>query len=323
MKTDVTFPSNDLAVAGILFTPDERIDARLPAIVISHPGGGVKEQSPSVYAERLTREGFAALVFDAAYQGESEGEPRGLENPFQRAEDIKSAVTHLTTRDDIDPDRIGALGICASGGYVPYAAQTDHRVKAVATVSAGDMGSVIREGLGRAQDPAVLTALLDRAAAARTAEARGEAPETVAWIPDDAEDMPATGTRQFRETYEFYRTPRGYHPRAVQGWVLRSADQLAQYDSYAMIRLIAPPPLADDRGFRGGDRVLQPGSDRTGGRTQGTVRHRRRHAHRPVRQGRTRHSCRRQAHRLLRQAPGRMTSRHRDARARTGRQGER
>ncbi|AZM79259.1 alpha/beta hydrolase [Streptomyces sp. NPDC005395] len=243
MKTDVTFPSNDLAVAGILFTPDERIDARLPAIVISHPGGGVKEQSPSVYAERLTREGFAALVFDAAYQGESEGEPRGLENPFQRAEDIKSAVTHLTTRDDIDPDRIGALGICASGGYVPYAAQTDHRVKAVATVSAGDMGSVIREGLGRAQDPAVLTALLDRAAAARTAEARGEAPETVAWIPDDAEDMPATGTRQFRETYEFYRTPRGYHPRAVQGWVLRSADQLAQYDSYAMIRLIAPRPL--------------------------------------------------------------------------------
>lgn len=203
----------------------------------------MKEQSPSVYAERLTREGFAALVFDAAYQGESEGEPRGLENPFQRAEDIKSAVTHLTTRDDIDPDRIGALGICASGGYVPYAAQTDHRVKAVATVSAGDMGSVIREGLGRAQDPAVLTALLDRAAAARTAEARGEAPETVAWIPDDAEDMPATGTRQFRETYEFYRTPRGYHPRAVQGWVLRSADQLAQYDSYAMIRLIAPRPL--------------------------------------------------------------------------------
>ncbi|MFJ9584048.1 alpha/beta hydrolase [Streptomyces acidicola] len=243
MKTSVTFPSSDLALAGILFTPDDHVDGGLPAVVISHPGGGVKEQSPSIYAERLAREGFAALVFDAAYQGESEGEPRGMENPFQRAEDVKAAVTYLTTRDDIDPDRIGALGICASGGYVPYAAQTDHRIKGIATVSAVDMGSVIREGLGRTQDPAILTALLDHAAAARTAEARGAAPELVAWIPDNAEDLLETATRQFRETFEFYCSPRGYHPRAVQGWVLRSVDQLAQYDSYAMIRLISPRPL--------------------------------------------------------------------------------
>ncbi|MFJ9560495.1 alpha/beta hydrolase [Streptomyces fuscichromogenes] len=243
MKTSVTFPSSGLSLAGILFTPDGHVDGRLPAVVISHPGGGVKEQSPSVYAERLAREGFAALVFDAACQGESEGEPRGMENPFQRAEDVRSAVTYLTTRDDIDPDRIGALGICASGGYVPYAAQTDHRIRGVATVSAVDMGSVIREGLGRTQDPAILTAMLDRAAAARTAEARGAAPELVAWIPDNAEELMRTATRQFRETFEYYRTPRGHHPRAVQGWVLRSVDQLAQYDSYAMIRLISPRPL--------------------------------------------------------------------------------
>ncbi|MFE7313958.1 alpha/beta hydrolase [Streptomyces sp. NPDC057555] len=243
MKTSVTFPSNDLALAGILFTPDDHIDGRLPALVISHPGGGVKEQSPSVYAERLAHAGFAALVFDAAYQGESEGEPRGMENPFQRAEDIKSAVSYLTTRDDIDPDRIGALGICASGGYVPYAAQTEHRIKGVATVSAVDMGSVVREGLGRTQDPAILKALLDQAGAARTAEARGAAPELVAWIPDNAEERFKTATQQFRETFEFYCTPRGYHPRAVQGWVLRSVDQLAQYDSYAMIELISPRPL--------------------------------------------------------------------------------
>ncbi|MER5430218.1 alpha/beta hydrolase [Streptomyces sp. NPDC002588] len=243
MKTSVTFPGNDLALAGILFTPDDHTDGRLPAIVISHPGGGVKEQSPSIYAERLARAGFAALVFDAAYQGESEGEPRGMENPFQRAENIKSAVTYLTTRDDIDPDRIGALGICASGGYVPYAAQTDHRIKGVATVSAVDMGSVIREGLGRTQDPAILKALLDQAGAARTAEARGAAPELMAWIPDNAEELLETATRQFRETFEFYCTPRGHHPRAVQGWVLRSVDQLAQYDSYALIELISPRPL--------------------------------------------------------------------------------
>lgn len=243
MKTDVTFPSDHLTLSGLLFTPDDPVDSRLPAIVISHPGGGVKEQSPSVYARRLARAGFAALVFDAAYQGESEGEPRGMEDPFQRAEDIKSAVTFLTTRDDVDPGRIGALGICASGGYVPYAAQTDRRIKSVATVSAVDLGSVFREGLGRTQDPAILQALLDQAGAARTEEARGAAPRLVAWIPDDAKELLETGTRQFQETFEYYRTPRGHHPRAVQGWVLRSVDRIAQYDSYAMIRLVSPRPL--------------------------------------------------------------------------------
>ncbi|CAM5428873.1 Alpha/beta hydrolase OS=Streptomyces tendae OX=1932 GN=GUR47_24520 PE=4 SV=1 [Streptomyces tendae] len=243
MKTGVTFPSDHLTLSGLLFTPDDHVGGRLPAIVVSHPGGGVKEQSPSVYARRLARAGFAALVFDAAYQGESEGEPRGMEDPFQRAEDIKSAVTFLTTRDDVDPGRIGALGICASGGYVPYAAQTDRRIKSVATVSAVDLGSVFREGLGRTQDPAILQALLDQAGAARTEEARGAAPRLVAWIPDDAEELLETGTRQFQETFDYYRTPRGHHPRAAQGWVLRSVDRIAQYDSYAMIRLVSPRPL--------------------------------------------------------------------------------
>ncbi|MGW5698986.1 alpha/beta hydrolase, partial [Streptomyces asiaticus] len=100
-----------------------------------------------------------------------------------------------------------------------------------------------REGLGRTQDPAVLQAMLDQAGALRTAEARGAAPQMEAWIPDNAEDLLETATRQFRETYEFYCTPRGFHPRANRGWVLRSIDLIAQYDSYAMIRLISPRPL--------------------------------------------------------------------------------
>ncbi|WP_181790677.1 alpha/beta hydrolase [Streptomyces phytophilus] len=235
MKTDVSFPSSSLTLAGILFLPDAPAAGPLPAVVVGHPGGGVKEQTASVYAERLAREGFAALVFDAAYQGESEGEPRGLEDPFQRAEDIKSAVSFLAARDGIDADRIGALGICAAGGYVPYAAQTDLRIRAVATVSATDMGSVMRDGLGpdRTRDPRRLRSVLGLANAARTAEARGEGIPRQEWITEAVD----------AETYEYYRTPRGHHPRAVLPWPVRSLDTLVQYDSYALIRLLSPRPL--------------------------------------------------------------------------------
>ncbi|MBM2619727.1 alpha/beta hydrolase [Actinoplanes sp. LDG1-06] len=233
MKIDVTFPSSNLTIAGILFLPDAPATERLAAVVVGHPGGGVKEQTASIYAERLAREGFAALVFDAAYQGESEGEPRGLENPFQRAEDVKSAVSFLSTRDEIDPGRIGALGICASGGYVPYAAQTDVRIRAVATVSGSDMGTVMRDGLGGGQSPETLRAMLEASTAARTAEARGGGVVLQEWITDAVDE----------ETYEYYRTPRGFHPRAVPPWPVRSVDLLVQYDSYALIHLIAPRPL--------------------------------------------------------------------------------
>ncbi|MFG2658522.1 alpha/beta hydrolase [Streptomyces sp. NPDC048425] len=242
MKTNVTFPSSGLNLAGILFTPDSHTGAPLPAVVVSHPGGGVKEQTASIYAERLAREGFATLVFDAAFQGESEGTPRGLENPFQRAEDVRAAVTYLTTRDDIDPARIGALGICASGGYVPFAAQTDHRIKAVGTVSAVDIRSLLVEGLGRTQGPEVLQAMLDQAGALRTAEARGEAPATMNWAPESSEGLEEAPVL-YREAQDYYRTPRGGHCNSTNEWVLRSIDQIAQYDSYAMIELISPRPL--------------------------------------------------------------------------------
>ncbi|KFZ77034.1 DeoR faimly transcriptional regulator [Amycolatopsis sp. MJM2582] len=242
MKTNVTFPSAGLALAGLLFTPDDHTGAPLPAVVVSHPGGGVKEQTASIYAERLAREGYATLVFDAAYQGDSEGLPRGLENPFQRAEDVRAAVTYLTTRDDIDPARIGALGICASGGYVPFAAQTDHRIKAVATVSAVDIRSLLVEGLGRTQGPEVLQAMLDQAGALRTAEARGEAPALQNWAPESPEGLEEAPTL-YREAQDYYRTPRGGHTNSTNEWPLRSIDQIAQYDSYAMIKLIAPRPL--------------------------------------------------------------------------------
>lgn len=153
------------------------------------------------------------LTFDAAYQGESEGEPHGLEDPFQRAEDFRNAVSYLTTCDDVDPERIGVLGICGSGGYAPYAAQTDHRMKAVATVSAVDLASYFRD-----PDPERFQQMVEQAGALRSEEAAGEPATLVSALPelDEVDDStPAT----IREFVDYYKMPRGQHPvRLTSGW---------------------------------------------------------------------------------------------------------
>jgi uncharacterized protein len=253
MRTDVSFPSAGLRLAGHLYTPDAESDGPRPAIVVSHPASGVKEQAAGLYAERLAREGFVTLTFDAAFQGESEGEPRGLEDPAHRVEDIKAAVSLLSVHDAVDPERIGALGICASGGYVIPASATDHRVKAVATVSAADLGRQFREGGDGQQDPAVIRGMLDQAAAARTAQARGEAIGTVALFPDTEEaataglspqnGMSARLGRHVFEGWEYYCTDRAYHPRSAKAFTWTSLDRIAYFDAFRFIAFIAPRPL--------------------------------------------------------------------------------
>jgi len=194
------------------------------------------------YAERLAREGFVTLAFDAAYQGESEGEPRGLEDPAHRVEDVKAAVSFLPTRPDVDADRVGAFGVCASGGYVIAAGSTDHRIKAMATVSAVDMGRQFRLGADGRQDPAVIQGMLDAAAAARTAEARGEGVGTFPLFPGSESEARQGGLHVY-EGWEYYCTPRGEHPRSAKSFTWNSIDRIVSFDAFARIELIAPRPL--------------------------------------------------------------------------------
>jgi len=128
MKEKVFFKNKDIKMAGEIHYPvDFDKSKKYPSIVITHPGGGVKEQASRLYGAKLAEKGFIALAFDASYQGESGGELRFLEDPASRVEDIRSAIDYLVTLPYIDENRIGAMGICAGGGYSISAAQTEYR----------------------------------------------------------------------------------------------------------------------------------------------------------------------------------------------------
>ncbi|OAQ79600.1 dienelactone hydrolase domain-containing protein [Purpureocillium lilacinum] len=243
MRQDVNFDSQGLRIAGHLYIPDQAsTDGRLPAIVVSHPGAGVKEQTAAIYANRLHNEGFVTLTFDCAYHGESEGTPRGLEDPAHRVEDIKNAVSFLACHERVDPDRIALLGICASGGYAVTAAATDIRIRAVATVSGVDLGSFIRKGFNGKQDPSVLRTQLEQAARARTAAAAGADAEGFPLFPPDEETAKGWGKYAY-EAWSYYTTPRGCHPRSakVMPWI--SIDKLASFSGFGVIDQISPRPI--------------------------------------------------------------------------------
>jgi hypothetical protein len=240
----ITFKSNGLDIAGLIYSP-VHVNANhklAPAIVVGHPGSGVKEQTASLYATLLAERGFVALTFDAAYQGESEGTPRGLEDPAQRIEDIKSAVSFLNTVKEVNAEKIGVLGICASGGYGLTAAATDHRIKAIATVSASDMGRQFRSGGDGKQDPGIIQTMLDAAAADRTEEGKGKEPGSFPIFPESETQAKAMGDHVF-EGWEYYCTDRGQHSRSAKTFTWNSVDRIAAFDAFRFAYLIAPRPL--------------------------------------------------------------------------------
>ncbi|WP_108125844.1 alpha/beta hydrolase [Saccharospirillum mangrovi] len=241
-RSEVSFDSDGIRLAGHLYQPSAVETGTLPAVVVGHPGSGVKEQAAGLYAQKLAEQGFIALSFDAAYQGESAGEPRGLEDPAQRVEDIKAAVSFLAVHPAVDAARIGLLGICASGAYALAAGSTDVRIKAVATVSAADIGRQFRLGSDGKQDPAVVQSLMAAAAQARTAAARGEAMGRFPIFPENEAQARAGGQHLF-EGWEYYCSDRGQHPRSAKSFTWNSVDKILAYDPFRFVNMLAPRPL--------------------------------------------------------------------------------
>lgn len=245
-----TFLSRGIKIAGLIYKPAPNAPNRSgAAVIICHPWTSIKEQSPANYARVLASAGFLCLTYDAAYQGESGGSPRDLEDPAQRVEDIKSAVTHLATGGaaaaaGVDAaGMIGVLGICASGGYAAHAAQADLRVRAVATAAAVCVGTMARRGLDKdTAGPETLRAQLEAAARDRESDVTGDKVDVVHLLPEKYEDA-AGLPESFRDLASYYRTPRACHPRATNTCLPRSWDMMANFDAFAYNDMISPRPL--------------------------------------------------------------------------------
>jgi fermentation-respiration switch protein FrsA (DUF1100 family) len=205
--TDIQFDNGGIEMAGNLYFPDGFDEAgSYPAIVCVHPGGGVKEQTAGLYAEKLAGRGFVTLAFDASHQGASGGQPRFLDDPMRRVGDIYSAVDYLTSLAFVDGGHIGALGICAGSGTAIKAACTERRIKAVGTVSAVDVGAATRKGWDCTASESDQIANLEAVAAQRTAEVGGAAPVYWPYVPQVGD---TSADPDLQEAADYYLTSRG------------------------------------------------------------------------------------------------------------------
>lgn len=170
----ITYTLNGITIAANVYTPadyDEKSDKKYPAVTVAHPNGGVKEQVSGLFAQKLAENGYIAIAADAAYQGASDGEPRNLDTPENRVNDVHGMVDVLEVYPCVDTDRIGMLGICGGGGYTTKAAQTEKRAKAVATLSMFNTGIVRMNGLNNTEVDTIQERLA-AAAEARSIEAK-------------------------------------------------------------------------------------------------------------------------------------------------------
>lgn len=230
-----------MTVRGNLFVPkDLDRSTKSPALVVGHPMGAVKEQSANLYATKMAEQGFITLTFDLSFWGESDGKPRNTVSTDIYADDFSAAVDYLSTQTFVDTERIGAIGICGSGGFVISAAKIDQRLKAIATVSMYDMGGVNRNGIRNSQTLEQRRQILDHAAERRDLEYSGAETEYAIGAP---ETLTSASSPIDREFYDFYRTARGYSPNTTTHRTLVSNIKFMNFYPFADIETISPRPI--------------------------------------------------------------------------------
>lgn len=214
----VTFRNRyGITLVADLYIP-KNVTGKLAAIAVSGPFGAVKEQSSGLYAQTLAERGFLTIAFDPSYTGESSGEPRYVASPDINTEDFSAAVDYLSTRDDVDPERIGILGICGWGGMALNAAAIDTRIKATVTSTMYDMSRVNANGYFDSMDANARYELRKQLNAQRTEDAKNGMYALAGGVIDP---LPSDAPQFVKDYYDYYKTERGYHPRSLNsnnGW---------------------------------------------------------------------------------------------------------
>ena len=215
-KTDhskVTFRNRyGITLAADLYVP-KGATGKLPAIAVSGPFGAVKEQSSGLYAQELAERGFLTIAFDPSYTGESGGEPRHVASPDINTEDFSAAIDYLLCRDDVDPEKVGILGICGWGGIAIEAAINDPRIKATVASTMYDMTRVNANGYFDSENTAAQrNAKRAALSAQRTEDYRTGTYKAGGGVVDP---LPEDAPQFVKDYHDYYKTPRGYHRRSL------------------------------------------------------------------------------------------------------------
>ncbi|MGG7059120.1 alpha/beta hydrolase [Clostridium tertium] len=212
-----------------------------PALVIGAPYGGVKEQGPGVWANELAQRGFVVLTFDPSYNGYSQGGKMHLSSPDIFSEDFSAGVDFLGTRNFVDREKIGAVGICGSGGFALGATQVDTRIKAIVTASMYDITRAMKMGNGDGLTNEEWYETLKPINEQRYIDFENQYPALTprsALLTVDENTDPLS-----KEFHDFYSTPRGYHPNSIAAFSISSTMSFMNFNLLDNIKRISPRPI--------------------------------------------------------------------------------